>query len=58
VRAIASEFFAGSSHMAWPLVALVIFIAVFVVAAALVIRRGARSFEPVSRLPLEDERHE
>lgn len=58
MRAMAAEFFQGSTLMAWPLIALVIFIAVFAVAAVVVIRRGAASFDAVARLPLEDERHE
>jgi hypothetical protein len=58
VRAIAAEYFQGSSLMDWPLLALVIFIAVFAFAVAGLVRRGAGAFDEVSRLPLEDDRHE
>ena len=58
MRAVAAQYFAGSTLMDWPLLALVIFIAVFAVAAVTLFRRGAGAFEEVSRLPLEDDRHE
>jgi hypothetical protein len=58
MRAVAAEYFAGSSLMSWPLLAMVIFIAVFAVAAVALIRRGPAAFDEVSRLPLEDDRHE
>ena len=58
MRAIAAEYFAGSALMSWPLLALVIFIAVFAIAAVTLIRRGRAAFDEVSRLPLEDDSHE
>ena len=54
MRAIAAEFFAGSDLMMWPLLTLVLFIAVFGLAALRVVRRGAAAYDEVARLPLDD----
>jgi cbb3-type cytochrome oxidase subunit 3 len=58
MRAIATEYFAGSTLMDWPLLALVIFISVFALAVIRLARRGRAAFDDVARLPLEDDRHE
>lgn len=58
MRAMAQQFFAGSDLMGWPLLALVMFILVFAFAVLRLVRRGAGGFDEVSRLPLEDDRHE
>ncbi len=58
MRALAAELYAGSELMGWPLLALVLFIAVFAAAAVRVVRRGRSAFDEVARLPLEDDRHE
>lgn len=54
MRAIASDFFARSPVMAGPLVAIVLFVTVFIGVAVWVfwVKRGA--FDGVSRMPLED----
>jgi hypothetical protein len=51
------EYFAGSRLLQWPLVALAIFIAAFLMAVlyAVVGLRGSRKVSELSRMPLEDD---
>ncbi|WP_157069366.1 hypothetical protein [Sandaracinus amylolyticus] len=61
MRAIASDFFATSPLMAGPQIAMLIFLAIFVLVAVRIARGGARQWDAAARLPLEDEkesRHE
>ena len=55
MKAMATEFFAGSDLMAWPLLALVLFIVVFAAAMIIVVRRGAAAYDGVARLPLDED---
>jgi hypothetical protein len=54
MRALAAELYAGSDLMIWPLLTLVLFIAIFVLAVGRLIRRGAAAYDEVARIPLDD----
>jgi hypothetical protein len=58
MRAMAAAWFQGSDLTGWPVLTLVLFIAVFAIAIVRIVHRGAAGFEEVSRLPLEEDRHE
>jgi hypothetical protein len=57
MRAIAAEYFATSDLMSWPLLSLLMFVTVFLAAVVYLVRRGAKPFDTVARLPLEDDHH-
>lgn len=50
---LAHEFFANNTLMNFPILALLIFVAIFSTVAVRVFRSSKASFEEVSRLPLD-----
>jgi hypothetical protein len=60
VSAMVSQLLAGSPLLVFPVVALVIFIVVFAVAVTRVMRRPAKAYEALAKMPLEveGEQHE
>ncbi|MFW6067535.1 MAG: hypothetical protein ACOC97_04295 [Myxococcota bacterium] len=54
----ASDFFARSPVLVFPLVALGIFVSVFMLVAARALLRRSADIEVLSRLPLEEDRNQ
>jgi cbb3-type cytochrome oxidase subunit 3 len=52
---VKSDLLARSPLLVLPLVALFLFIVVFVAMVIVTMRKRARNYEPLARLPLEDE---
>jgi len=50
-----SELLAKSPMLALPLVALFLFIAVFAVVVVVTMKKRAPAYDPIARLPLDDE---
>lgn len=50
-----SELLAKSPMLALPLIALFLFIAVFVAMFVVTMRKRAQAFDPLARMPLDDE---
>ena len=55
MRAIALDFFARSPFMAGPLLAMLIFLGVFVAVLARLWLRGSKSYDDAAQLPLFEE---
>lgn len=55
MRAIAMDFFERSPFMAGPLLAMLIFLGVFVAVLARLWLRGSKSYDAAAQLPLFDE---
>ncbi len=58
MRAVIAEYFQSSDLLGWPLLAMALFIAVFVASIIRLARRRAADYDEIARLPLEDDRHE